>query len=88
MQKNNFVEGIKEVAQSLISANHPSWRLGQAVFNLLYDLDPATAHKLTGTEVDCFHNDDKIDDFITAFKAASDEESFFDIFDVEFGVKK
>lgn len=39
-------------------------RKGQATFNAVYDVDPALADSLRGTELDCFHNDSKIGQFM------------------------
>ena len=39
-------------------------RKGQATFNAVYDVDPALADSLRGTELDCFYNDSKIGQFM------------------------
>jgi hypothetical protein len=36
---------------------HPDWRLGQTVFNVLYEKDPALADEVRGGPVDPFYND-------------------------------
>lgn len=39
-------------------------RNGQAAFNALTVTDPALAHKMRGTDLDPFHNDERAVDFI------------------------
>lgn len=39
-------------------------RKGQATFNAVHAVDPALADSLRGTELDCFHNDSKIGQFM------------------------
>ena len=41
-----------------------SQRKGQATFNAVYDVDPALADSLRGSELDCFYNDSKIGQFM------------------------
>jgi hypothetical protein len=41
----------------------PSWRRGQALFNALYSDDYIVADKIRGTKYDCFHRDNRIEDF-------------------------
>lgn len=36
----------------------PEWRIGQALFNALYNLNPRLADEIRGTDCDPFHNDD------------------------------
>lgn len=36
-----------------------NYRLGQAIFNLLYDYDKDLANEIRGTELDMFHMNDK-----------------------------
>lgn len=42
---------------------HPEWRLGQAFFNVLYELRPDLAERARATEFDPFYND-RILDFL------------------------
>jgi hypothetical protein len=41
-----------------------SMRLGQVLFNVLWQVDREAADSVTGTEVDPFHRDDRIKDFL------------------------
>ena len=41
-----------------------SQRKGQPTFNAVYDVDPALADSLRGSELDCFYNDSKIGQFM------------------------
>ena len=52
------------------------WRLGQAVFNMLYIVFPREVNKLRGTDADCFHKNDKIEIFIDAIKEQFEEVTF------------
>lgn len=38
-------------------------RIGQSVFNTLYDLDPEMADSIRGTDLDPFYNDDRVAKF-------------------------
>lgn len=42
----------------------PQIRLGQSIYNFAYSMFPIETSQLNATEVDCFHRDDKINDFI------------------------
>jgi hypothetical protein len=39
-------------------------RKGQRLFNSLFEVDPTMANSIRGTNIDPFHDDSKIDDFI------------------------
>lgn len=39
-------------------------RVGQIIFNALYDVDPELARKINGTNLDPFHDDNKVGDCI------------------------
>lgn len=41
-------------------------RLGQSMFNSLWEIDPNLARDITGTDDDCFYNDNKICNFLKA----------------------
>jgi hypothetical protein len=45
-------------AVTAASDAHPSWRLGQAYFNVLADANPALADSIRGSDLDPFYNDD------------------------------
>ena len=40
--------------------NNPELRVGQVYMNALFDIRPDLYQRVTGTENDCFYNDDKI----------------------------
>jgi len=41
--------------------NHKNWRKGQALFNAIYCIRPEIANEIRATDIDPFHNDNKID---------------------------
>lgn len=45
---------------------HPQQRLGQAYFNGLYAEEPGLADMFRATEVDPFHDDEKVGAFLNA----------------------
>jgi hypothetical protein len=51
---------------------YPSWRYGQAVFNVAYSLGPDKADSLRGGPLDPFHIDDRAEAFIKAFLEKED----------------
>lgn len=62
MNKEMLNQFIIEVMKALKS--FPSWRKGQAVFNLAHFHFQEEANQLRATEYDCFHNDEKINGFM------------------------
>lgn len=36
---------------------HSEWRVGQTIFNCLYELRPDLSEQIRGTTLDCFYND-------------------------------
>lgn len=52
---------FKRHYQHFIAQGH---RKGQATFNAVYLTDPELANKLRGTNLDCFHNDSLIGEFM------------------------
>ena len=46
--------------------NYPQQRAGQFAFNLMHEVRPEQANKHTGTNLDPFHNDEMMHDFIKA----------------------
>lgn len=49
------------------------WRAGQCLFNALRLLAPTLASQLTGTDADCFYNDNKIPAFWAALAKARND---------------
>lgn len=43
---------------------HPSWRAGQAFFNVLHEIRPDIANDIRGTAFDPFHRNDRIPKFL------------------------
>ncbi len=60
------------VSMSLVRSSEGSIRKGQAYMNVLYKLRPDLYDTITGTNSDCFYNDDKIDDFMKFLKDLDD----------------
>ena len=62
------VNSIEEFYSVYLRERHkyPQQRDGQFVFNLMYELNPSAAGKLTGSDIDPFNNDKNIDAFVTA----------------------
>jgi hypothetical protein len=57
---------MKNLAQLFHEANkREGERLGQAMFNALYELDPEAANRIRGTLVDPFHNNANIPNFLS-----------------------
>lgn len=54
-------EMVEKIRQQMFSSEH--FRYGQSVFNALKTFDPDSANKLTTTEVDCYYDDSKVEDF-------------------------
>lgn len=72
-----FISKIRIAANKRI-LKHPELRLGQAVFNVVWEAYPLCARKLDGSDIDCFYNDKKINDFITAvYNCLSESERNF-----------
>jgi hypothetical protein len=44
---------------------HPEWRKGQSIFNALWEVDPALALKMQGTDVDPFYENSRNLDAMT-----------------------
>jgi hypothetical protein len=48
-----IMEYLKQVR--IAELKHPEWRHGQAMFNVLYDMNPRLADRIRGTDLDPFH---------------------------------
>lgn len=44
-------------------SNHPEWRWGQAVFNVMYDIFPSVANQIRGKSIDMFYKDENVEKF-------------------------
>lgn len=62
VSKEEFIENIKTNAEQLCK-EYP-WRMGQAVFNYVDDRFGVARKVQFVDKVDCYYNDDAIDDFI------------------------
>jgi hypothetical protein len=56
---------------------HPALRLGQAMYNALYFIDPDTATELNGTDADPFYSDEKIPQFLAAIADDETIQNFY-----------
>lgn len=45
-------------------AENPSWRKGQTYFNVLFDVRPDISEKIRATNLDPYHNDCKLGEFL------------------------
>jgi hypothetical protein len=43
---------------------NPTWRIGQAYFNVLDDMEPEIARRVQGSPLDPFYNDSRITAFL------------------------
>ncbi len=64
MTKDNAYSEMLAIYEQASTERPDGWRLGQAVFNFTFGKYPKQANILRGSDVDCFHNDDKINVFI------------------------
>ena len=55
-----------EIQDRALNNRPKEWRYGQAVFNYAYEVFPVEVDKIRGTEFDCFHNNNKVTDFLKA----------------------
>jgi hypothetical protein len=63
-----FEKYLKAVQSAQIKNIH--WRSGQLYFNVLYDIDKELADSIRGGELDPFHRDDKIPEFLAHVERA------------------
>ena len=59
MTKLEFLEEVK-----IIKYNQPYLRKGQIIFNLALEYFKVSVYTLINSKVDCFKNDDKIEEFL------------------------
>lgn len=64
---NTFSEFLMEVAYHY-NANF-DLRFGQAAFNVLYALDEDLANSIRGTDLDPFHDDEKLPEFLERLRS-------------------
>lgn len=62
LNKEEMEELMKLTAKFIGQKN--DWRLGQTLFNCLYDLFPDVADRIRGTNKDPFYNNDLIKEFL------------------------
>lgn len=48
----------------IVRKKNPSWRKGQAFFNVLADVRPDLSETIRGTDIDPFHRDCKLAEFL------------------------
>lgn len=58
-----FTSFLHTVAATL--AVNSNWRYGQTCFNVLYEYAPDLANSIRGTELDPFHDDRRVPEFLT-----------------------
>ncbi len=63
--KFDFILFIKNESK-IVNKKNKEWRLGQTIFNVISDYCGSIADQFRGTNVDCFYDDNKIDDFISS----------------------
>lgn len=57
-----FAQYLLEVGYSYYF--NKEWRYGQTCFNVLYELDPELANQIRGTDLDPFHLDERVPEFL------------------------
>lgn len=62
MSNKTYEEFIKEI--SIYHKKNPTWRYGQAVYNLMKTYRLNQAEMLCGTDFDCFYDNTKSEAFI------------------------
>jgi hypothetical protein len=68
MTKEGKLEKLNDLLRWAQEDRPTEWRFGQAVFNYAYDVFTYEVEKLRYTKVDCFYDDKKVPDFISALK--------------------
>lgn len=64
MTKDSAYSKMLAIYKKASTERPDGWRFGQAVFNFTFGKYPEQANMLRGSDVDCFYNDDKINEFI------------------------
>lgn len=59
-----YYEKLENLYKISFSYEKQGLRKGQSLFNALTEVDPILAKSISGTEYDCFYQDDKIKNFI------------------------
>lgn len=59
LEKYNELLTLVETTQK----EHPQWRYGQTMFNVLTTFAPGIAEIIRGSEIDMFYNDDVVEEF-------------------------
>lgn len=64
----NFIKFMRLVSNKLKSGH---LRRGQAYMGALFEVDPELYHDISGTEADCFHDNEKIDKFLYTLRLSN-----------------
>lgn len=64
------VLAVSERADQMQREN-PDWRVGQAWFNALHEIDPGLANQIRGSQDDPFYRDDRVTAFVQRIEAQS-----------------
>lgn len=68
MDKEKFIESIRKTKPA-------DMRLGQAIFNTCTNYFPKRTEEARGTNIDPFHRDDKINDFLDYVMKGEEDET-------------
>lgn len=81
MKKITFEEFKEDVLTAMVS-KPKDWRNGQFVFNYINEKYRVARYVQFINGVDCFHNDEKIDEFIVrCYETMMTAESYRDVFE-------
>ena len=58
----NIIDVIEQEAKELHQA-YPFLRIGQCMFNILFEYEPKVANEIRGSKFDPFYQDSRIEDF-------------------------
>lgn len=58
----NFSGYFMDVTYAYVNAL--DWRYGQTCFNVLFSIEPELANSIRGTELDPFHDDKRVPEFL------------------------
>lgn len=63
----NIIDVIEQEAKELHQA-YPFLRIGQCMFNILFEYDPKVANEIRATKFDPFYQDSRIEEFKNKLK--------------------
>lgn len=66
--KKFIEEDLEEIRNEALNERPICLRFGQAVFNSCYKKFPISTSTLSGTNYDCFYNDNNVDIFLNELK--------------------